>query len=240
MQTETNKKAMVIIVFIVLLSVFIGLAVYLMSYSNNNVPNVTPTPSPSLTPAPSSSPTSEVKSAVLNEDFLITLPANPSTGYSWEAQYDENYLTLRSKDFVQDKGTSPDTVGAGGTEVFTFTPIKSGDTAITMLYKRSWEKEALETKEFNYKIVEKEDESPIESPIDFYSCINDSDCIKTSKDCCGCNAGGEATAINKNFENDWKSKSAKDCKEIMCPAVMSNDPSCFENPKCVSNKCILK
>ncbi len=155
MQTETNKKSIVIIAFIVLLGVFIGLAVYLMNYSNVNAPDVIPTSSPSSTPVPSSSPTSEVKSAVLNEDFLITLPANPSTGYSWEARFDEDYLMLRSKDFVQDKSSKPDVVGAGGTEIFTFAPIKSGNTAITMLYKRSWEEEVLEKKEFSYRIVEK-------------------------------------------------------------------------------------
>ncbi len=73
--------------------------------------------------------------------------------------------------------------------------------------------------------------------IDFYSCSQDSDCIKVKNDCCGCNAGGSATAINKNFKTQWKGN----CNEIgiACPAVMSNDPSCFAEPKCENNKCVL-
>lgn len=76
-----------------------------------------------------------------------------------------------------------------------------------------------------------------ETEVDFYSCVQGSDCIKVKADCCGCNAGGSAAAINKNFKNQWKSN----CNEvgIACPAVMSNDPSCFQEPECVNNKCVL-
>lgn len=177
----------------------------------------------------------EIKSAVIGEDFLITLPANPSTGYSWEADFDKNYLILRSKDFVPDK-VSPETVGAGGTEVFTFAPIKAGETTVTMNYSRSWESMPFETKIFKYNIHKKNNEVPI----DFYSCNLDSDCVSVKADCCGCTAGGKATAVNKNYENNWKNKLQSDCKEIACPYAMSNDASCFESPKCVSNKCVLK
>ena len=72
---------------------------------------------------------------------------------------------------------------------------------------------------------------------DFYSCDQDSDCISIDKNCCGCNAGGSAVAINKKFKDDWNKK--LNCEKIMCPAVMSNDPSCFQEPKCENNKCIL-
>ncbi len=77
-----------------------------------------------------------------------------------------------------------------------------------------------------------------EGKIDFYSCNQDSDCIKVKADCCGCTAGGSATAINKTFKNQWKNN----CNEIDidCPTVMSNDPSCFKEPKCVENKCVLE
>lgn len=76
--------------------------------------------------------------------------------------------------------------------------------------------------------------------IDFYSCAQDSNCIKTKGDCCGCSSGGTATAINKNFEKDWQDKLMKECYEIDCLAVISNHPSCFQEPKCINNKCVLE
>lgn len=302
---------------------------------------------------------SEIRQAAAGEDFLITLDANPSTGYSWEATYDENYIKMRSKDFVSDG----DGLGAGGKEVFTFAPIKAGETMITMGYGRPWESKAIEIKVFKYNIIESKEvaistdateyepgeivkitirnssaekmriewplynierlnngiwetvkkvncpcgakckvgpaiisanqelkyqwgqkeewcndfekisntamsgiykartqisnedgsnkrtiysnefiikeRTAIDSITDFYSCSENSDCILVKAGCCGCNAGGNAKAINKNFKMDWKGE----CEEIapvMCPSVMSDDPSCFKKPTCVSNKCVLE
>ena len=69
-----------------------------------------------------------------------------------------------------------------------------------------------------------------------YFCTQDSDCIIVKGDCCGCSAGGTATAINKKFEKEWYEKLPKDC---VCIQVISNHPSCFKEPKCVFNRCVL-
>lgn len=335
----------------------------------------------------------EIKSAIAGEEFLITLDANPSTGYSWEADFDENYLMLRSKEFVSDK-VSPEMAGAGGKEVFTFAPLKAGETAITMNYGRSWESKPSEIKVFRYSIKEKTAQNQtivvstdkteygqgemikivvnngLENPIlysgsgdrfwsieyfedgrwvnpyskkggdfqlteknigdacyialyersfpeelasqsnltaqwnqkicpfgtegldkpkivryiesgkyrlvfyygfkisssdpfeisepkavysnefaikekaaadtiDFYSCNIDLDCIAVNKNYCGCNAGGSATAINKRYLADWKGERAWQ-EGVACPAVMSDDPSCFGKPKCINNECVLQ
>lgn len=75
--------------------------------------------------------------------------------------------------------------------------------------------------------------------IDFYSCIQNSDCVSIKADCCGCAAGGKATSVNKAYQSEWLDN--LDCKDIMCPAVMSGDPSCIsKEPKCENNKCALK
>ncbi|MBA4319671.1 MAG: hypothetical protein C0412_14820 [Flavobacterium sp.] len=76
--------------------------------------------------------------------------------------------------------------------------------------------------------------------IDFYSCGQDSDCISVKNGCCSCNQGGKTTGINKNLEKEWNSKLSKECRGILCPQVISNDPSCFKEPKCVNNKCVLE
>jgi len=82
-------------------------------------------------------------------------------------------------------------------------------------------------------------EKTAEAPVDFCSCTEDSDCISVKADCCGCTAGGKAISINKAYLNEWLNKLG--CKDIMCPAVMSGDPSCInKKPKCENNKCILK
>ena len=39
-------------------------------------------------------------------------------------------------------------VGAGGTQLFRFKALKAGKTEINMVYKRPWEKEAIEQKTF--------------------------------------------------------------------------------------------
>jgi hypothetical protein len=77
-------------------------------------------------------------------------------------------------------------------------------------------------------------------PVDFYSCSADSDCVSVKADCCGCTAGGKATAISKNFIDQWKNN-CNATEPVVCPAVMSDDPSCINKiPQCVDNKCVLK
>ncbi|MBU3979022.1 protease inhibitor I42 family protein [Patescibacteria group bacterium] len=144
---EFLEKAALVIILLLIAGIISGVVMLL---SNRTAINPLVMPSPVVT----SSPVSDIRKAVLGEDFLITLPSNPSTGYSWTADFDENYLFLRSKDFVADK-VNPKTVGAGGTEVFTFAPIKAGETIITMGYGRSWESKQSETKVFRYEIKEK-------------------------------------------------------------------------------------
>lgn len=82
------------------------------------------------------------------------------------------------------------------------------------------------------KVCEKETEE-----IDFYACEKDSDCISVKADCCGCTAGGAAISINIKYRQEWNKK--LNCAGIMCPAVMSDDPSCSQKPKCINNSCIM-
>jgi len=43
-------------------------------------------------------------------------------------------------------------VGAGGTELFRFRALNSGEVEITMVYKRAWEEEILDQKVFKVDI----------------------------------------------------------------------------------------
>lgn len=73
-------------------------------------------------------------------------------------------------------------------------------------------------------------------------CSVDEDCILINTDCCGCNSGGKNTAINKAFQQDWRNYLSCETKSVVCPAVMSNDPSCSENATaaCIQEKCSVE
>ncbi len=83
--------------------------------------------------------------ASLGKEFAVSLDANPTTGYAWEAKFDEKFLELKKDIF---KPFSPGAVGKGGREEFVFCTIKTGKTRIKMLYKRPWEEKSVEKKVF--------------------------------------------------------------------------------------------
>jgi len=89
-----------------------------------------------------------------NDEFviLIALESNPSTGYSWEASYDETRLELVEETYELGEYAKQGLVGAGGTELFRFKALKSGEANITMEYKRPWEEEVLEQKVFTVEV----------------------------------------------------------------------------------------
>jgi len=89
-----------------------------------------------------------------NKEFiiLIALESNPTTGYSWEASYDETMLELVEETYELGEYAQQGAVGAGGTELFRFRALESGEVEITMVYKRSWEEEALDQKVFTINI----------------------------------------------------------------------------------------
>jgi len=83
---------------------------------------------------------------------LIALESNPTTGYSWEAEYDAAMLALVEETFEPGEYAKENIVGAGGTELFRFKGLSKGETEITFNYKRSWETEVLDTKVFTVEV----------------------------------------------------------------------------------------
>ena len=73
----------------------------------------------------------------VNEEFVIALGSNQTTGYSWQESHDNSILELVEKVYKEEakKGV----VGAGGVEYFRFKALKAGETEITLVYKRPWE-----------------------------------------------------------------------------------------------------
>jgi hypothetical protein len=74
---------------------------------------------------------------------------------------------------------------------------------------------------------------------DLYYCILDSDCALVRGGCCGCNEGGNNTAVNNGYVGYWNAKMDKACKDVFCPQVISTHWTCSAQPVCFQNKCSL-
>lgn len=96
-----------------------------------------------------SDPGQEIEIGV-GKKFVIVLDSNPTTGYNWEADFDEDFLKLVQDEFkpAEDK----DLVGAGGEQRFTFEGVKKGKTEVTLTYRRSWEEGFIDQKVFEVSI----------------------------------------------------------------------------------------
>jgi predicted secreted protein len=85
----------------------------------------------------------------LDEVFAIALAGNPTTGYTWQADFDEQCLALIEQTFEP----GGDGVGAGGWEVFRFRAVGRGKTRIGFVYQRPWDEEPLDAKRFRLVIA---------------------------------------------------------------------------------------
>ena len=83
------------------------------------------------------------------ESFEISLDSNPSTGYSWEADFEENEVMLENRTYQSESSL----IGAGGKETFTFRSLEKAETIITMKYKRPWEEKDVDIRLF--RIIKK-------------------------------------------------------------------------------------
>ena len=85
-----------------------------------------------------------------NQEFVIALGSNPTTGYGWQESHDATMIELVEKIYKEE--AKEGVVGAGGVEYFRFKTLNKGETEITLVYKRLWEEEFLEQKVFTIDI----------------------------------------------------------------------------------------
>jgi predicted secreted protein len=85
----------------------------------------------------------------VGESFTIELEGNPTTGYEWELQFDNDKLKLTDQQY-QPPGANA--IGGGGKEQFILKAIKKGNTVIRAVYKRAWESDPIEEKKFDVQI----------------------------------------------------------------------------------------
>ena len=78
-------------------------------------------------------------SVTIDQEFIIALGSNPTTGYSWQPDFDQAIIALVESKYEPGKKASEGVVGAGGVEHFRFKTLKTGETEITLVYKRPGE-----------------------------------------------------------------------------------------------------
>jgi len=71
--------------------------------------------------------------------LVVRLGSNPTTGYEWEeaAISDSAVIVQANREYVAPEDTG--TVGAGGTDVWTFEAKEAGTATINISYGRPWE-----------------------------------------------------------------------------------------------------
>ena len=87
-----------------------------------------------VTPAAKTGTTVDAR---VGDTVVLSLEANPTTGYEWKFTGGDTF-TIRKSDYVPDP--NPDQlVGRGGTQVVTLTVTKAGASDLLGTYARSWE-----------------------------------------------------------------------------------------------------
>ncbi len=91
--------------------------------------------------------------AAVGQRIVIRLRGNPTTGYSWAVKKLEGEAIeqVGKAKYEMDKG-SRGRVGAGGTFTFTFQAVKLGKAALTLAYRRPWEKKKPPAKTFTLAV----------------------------------------------------------------------------------------
>ena len=86
--------------------------------------------------------------------LVITLPGNPSTGYSWfTSVLDINVISqIGDREFKSDSNKTK-RVGQPGNFIFRFIAISKGTSRLTLEYKRKWEKDKKAYEVFTVNIV---------------------------------------------------------------------------------------
>ena len=93
--------------------------------------------------------TENIIHAKLNQSFTLALDSLPTAGYKWTVEYDSGFLRQDKEWYMTSK---PEVIGGGSTEVFAFTPQRSGETEVIAIYKRPWEKSVLNKRMFRIQI----------------------------------------------------------------------------------------
>lgn len=86
-----------------------------------------------------------------DEELILRLPGNPTTGFQWE-------IVPVQPDLLKETGEPgfvPESplIGAGGQITFRFIPCGTGHTRLKLIYHRPWEKQKPPLREFEISVT---------------------------------------------------------------------------------------
>lgn len=92
--------------------------------------------------------------ANVGDTIRLSLPENPSTGYSWQMMMMSDGIEQVSDNYVPGNRGTPQRplVGAGGTHEWAFKVAKSGLQTISGIYKRPWEGSSVGEKTYKLNV----------------------------------------------------------------------------------------
>jgi inhibitor of cysteine peptidase len=87
------------------------------------------------------------------QELVVSLESNPTTGYGWEVSGIDGAVLVQLGEAEYAQGGAEGMVGAGGTETFRFTAQGSGQTTLTLIYHRAWEKDVEPIETFSVDVT---------------------------------------------------------------------------------------
>ncbi|MDO9348858.1 MAG: protease inhibitor I42 family protein [Anaerolineales bacterium] len=89
------------------------------------------------------------------ETLVIELGANPSTGFSWEVSELDTAILAQVGEFEYHGTSIVPMPGSGGTQTLTLKALQPGQTTVTLIYHRSWEKDVPPAEAFTIQVTVK-------------------------------------------------------------------------------------
>jgi inhibitor of cysteine peptidase len=84
--------------------------------------------------------TSSPVTVKVGQEFLIAIPGNPTTGYSWTGKSANANITVWGSAYQGPSATGKPLMGAGGQQIFVCAANKVGSAVLTFSYGRPWQK----------------------------------------------------------------------------------------------------
>ena len=85
------------------------------------------------------------------QELIVTLAANPTTGYSWDVGESSEAVirAVGEPEFASESNL----MGAGGTQTMHFEAVEAGQSTLTLVYNRPWEKDVEPIETFSIVVV---------------------------------------------------------------------------------------
>lgn len=90
----------------------------------------------------------------VNQELIINLPSNPTTGYRWSIAKQPDFLkVIEADNYQQDTKIDKKMLGVGGQSLWIFKAEQVGIGELNLIYHRPWEKTEAPAEQFICKVT---------------------------------------------------------------------------------------